>query len=103
MHYGKCRLQSSTHPTSAVLTILFLLTVPLLYGNVRLNHPTFIDSWFYYFAATLCYTSILETLDPCCEFDTLSLDVGHVQSLFQSQDNGAELEVKGVAEKKTNR
>lgn len=33
-------------------------------------------------------------------FDTLSLDMGHIQSLFQSQNNSTKLEVKGITEGK---
>lgn len=32
--------------------------------------------------------------------DTMSLDMGHIQSFLKSQNNSTKLEVKGIAEKK---
>lgn len=34
-------------------------------------------------------------------FNTLSLDMGHIQAFLQSQNNSTELDVKGIAEGKS--
>lgn len=53
--------------------------------------------------STILLNTSLEPMLCMHAFDTLSLDVGHIQSFFESQNNSTKLEVKGIAEREINK